>query len=141
MTSVYLAAAYSSRDALRESYLPALAAAGIDCTSTWLTETHQMTEGSLGAATAMTDQYAFDHVMMDLEDVKRSDVLVVITNGWLAGEGIPAVSGGGRHVEMGTAMALSIPIIVLGEPENIFQRICATEETWEALLLTLLNLF
>ena len=133
MTSVYLAAAYSSRDVLRAKYLPTLD----DCTSTWLTETHEITKESLRDAPAMTEQYVFDHVQMDIRDVKRSDVFVAITDDWLRSQHILAISGGGRHVEMGVAMSLGIPVLVLGEPENIFQRVWHSVATWEELLTTL----
>ena len=54
---------------------------------------------------------------MDLNDVVRSDLLILFTAAFVGIEG-----GGGRHVETGWALAHGVPIIVVGQPENVFHR-------------------
>ena len=76
---------------------------GIECTSRWIgqslvNETH-------------------DEAQMDLDDVRRADALVVIK---------PMTSHrqttGGHHVETGIALERGMPIILLGQPENVFHQ-------------------
>jgi hypothetical protein len=54
---------------------------------------------------------------MDLEDVRAADALVVIK---------PTTSHrdstGGHHVETGIALERGLPIILLGEAENVFHQ-------------------
>ena len=118
---VYLAAPYAARDALR-NYADDLARFGHECTSSWLSEMTEISAGTVGVAPAITDEQASAHVFTDLRDVARSHALVMWT--WPAAE--PIVTGGGnsggRHVETGAAMAQGIPVVVIGEPENIFHR-------------------
>jgi hypothetical protein len=119
--NVYLAAPYAARDALRKC-ADDLTRLGHTCTSTWLNETTEISAGTVGVAADITDVQAAAHVRADLADVARSHALVVWT--WHAAE--PIVTGGGnsggRHVETGAAMAKGIPVVVIGEPENIFHR-------------------
>lgn len=118
---VYLAAPYAARDTLRQ-YTSDLARLGHDCTSSWLKETIEINNGTTGTAPAISDQQAAGHVATDLRDVSRSDALVVWT--WKVAEPISpgGKNSGGRHVETGAAMAQGIPVIVIGEAENIFHR-------------------
>lgn len=50
---------------------------------------------------------------MDLDDVAASD-LVLLLNG---------PSGGGKDVEMGYALALGLPIVLLGRRTNVFHHL------------------
>jgi len=124
---VYLAAPYVVRDPLRLSVAGVVRAAGHEVTSTWLEETHDG-PGSLGTAPALTLQQVAEHARDDLADVERSDVLVQVTSnyclqaGWARVADQPRLMTGGRSVEMGYALAHDLPVIVLGQPENIFQR-------------------
>lgn len=139
--NVYLAAPYAARDALRKC-ADDLTRLGHRCTSSWLNETTEISDGTTGVAPAITDEQAAAHVRADLYDVGRSDALVVWT--WKAAE--PIVTGGGnsggRHVETGAAMAKGIPVVVIGEPENIFHRAanvtCVTD--WHDACLTLADI-
>ena len=119
---VYLAAPYAARAALR-GYASDLARLGHTCTSSWLNETTEIAAGTLGAAVDITDAMAAEHVRKDLADVTRSDVLVVWT--WPAAVDLVEHAGGnsgGRHVETGAALSMGLPVVVIGEPENIFHR-------------------
>jgi hypothetical protein len=51
----------------------------------------------------------------DLDDISESDYLIAFTES--AGTGH---SRGGRHVELGFALALGIPVHIIGPRENIF---------------------
>ena len=139
---VYLAAPYAARDALR-GYVSDLARLGHTCTSSWLNETTEIAAGTLGAAVEITDAEAAAHVRKDLVDVARSEVLVVWT--WAAAVPLiedPRGNSGGRHVETGAALAKKLPVIIIGEPENIFHR--AEQATcvpdWHEACLTLADI-
>ena len=130
---VYLAGPYQWKERLG-IYRSALLQAGLECTSTWLdeaekpdTQLHEVYEQTL-------EKYA----ECDLEDVERADALVLFA--------VPPTDApiprAGRHVEFGYALALQIPIIVVGCKENIFhylKRRVQHAETWDAALATLIN--
>ena len=119
---VYLAAPYAARDALRKC-ADDLTRLGHHCTSSWLKETSEIGAGTVGVAADITDEQAAAHVRTDLRDVRSSQAIVMWT--WAAAEPIVVTGGGnsgGRHVEVGAAMAQGIPVVVIGEPENIFHR-------------------
>ena len=133
---VYLAGPYGARETIA-GYRDELNTIGIEVTATWLTETHEIADGTTGAATALTDDTVARHAKTDLIDVERADLLVLFTAKSVGTEG-----GGGRHIETGYALALSKPVLVVGEPENIFHRIGSlagvfTVPDWHAAVLDL----
>jgi len=75
--------------------------AGIDCTARWID-------------LPLTNE-SHDEAEMDILDVRRADVLVLLK---------PAASHrkttGGHHVETGIALAMGMPVALLGERENVF---------------------
>lgn len=97
---VYIAAPWPIRDRAIE-VRRGLASHGIQCTARWLTD----------ARLRMDDATA----TMDLSDVARADVLVAINPAAWIERGT-----GGRHVELGFALGLQKPIVVLGVRSNIF---------------------
>lgn len=113
---VYLSSRYARREELA-GYAADLAAAGVECTSRWLT-------------TELPDLK--DQAMLDFEDLRRSTVLVTFTEDtdafidWSEGSLIvPAdvatsLARGGRHVEFGLAYAMGCVCIVIGQLENVF---------------------
>lgn len=133
---IYIAAPYFARDALR-NFAFELRAKDHIVTATWLEATHAIKENTLGTAPAMDDRYAMEHATQDYEDVLASDALVLVT--WdvavgLVPNGTPyGPNSGGRHVETGLALAQGIPVVVYGQPENIFHRGpgIALGRTWE----------
>lgn len=131
---LYLAAPYAARDTIRDKATQ-LEKIGFSITSTWLKEQHEITPGTINAATDLTDEQTNLHVHTDIKDVSRSNLLVLFTND-TAGA---ASTSGGRHVETGIAMAQGVPVIVVGEPENIFHRsrYCTVVPNWEAALIEL----
>lgn len=125
---VYLAAPYGARERVRER-AASLAMMGHEITSTWLDETHEINAGTQGAATALPDEQVALHAAADLGDIDRSDLVFLFTAATVGVEG-----GGGRHVETGYAIALGKPVIVIGEPENVFHRLgraCVQVLDWE----------
>lgn len=58
-----------------------------------------------------------DEAQMDLDDVRAADALVVIKPRSSHGK-----TTGGHHVETGVALERGIPIILLGEAENVFHQ-------------------
>lgn len=117
----YLAAPYAARELVAE-YAHELVACGIDVTASWLDETHEINAGTLGAAPALTGAEVARHAATDLDDIGRCDVVVLFTAGSL-GFDPSEVASGGRHVETGYALAKGIPVLVVGEPENVFHRL------------------
>jgi nucleoside 2-deoxyribosyltransferase len=117
---VYLAGPYVARDTLR-TYAGELATMGWDIQCRWLDETVDITPGVLGAATDLDDGIVASHARADIEDIKRSDVLVGFTSASVT-DGTGGLSGG-RHVEFGVALALGKTVLLVGEPENVFHRL------------------
>lgn len=101
--AVYIAAPFPEKAwALRVAN--GLEAQGIRNTSRWL---HQVDPPD-------TDEFA----RQDLADILRCDVLVALNpDGW-------AETGtGGRHVELGYALACGIPALLVGERTNVFHHL------------------
>jgi hypothetical protein len=133
---VYVAAPYAAREYVQALY-PVLAEAGHLCTSTWALGTREITVETVGASPATEHEDLVRHVNGDLYDIARAEGLISLTAefckdvGALAPGTDPAwLHTGGRHVELGYAVAMSqfhpMKLIVVGEPENVFQRGLAT---------------
>lgn len=101
---VYVAAMASQRLYEAAAAATALRKAGYEVTSRWL--------NGLAADTGMTEQAA---ALMDLEDVRAGDYLMLLTRPMGAN-----YSGGGRMVEFGYALALGKNMIVVGDFEMLF---------------------
>lgn len=132
---VYLAAPYAARETVRD-YAAQLTRIGFTVTSSWLDEKHEINAGTSGAATALPDAQVAVHAASDFRDIDKSDLLVAITAKALGVEG----GSGGRHVETGYAMALNKPVLVVGEPENVFHRLptkCALVPNWAEAVIEL----
>lgn len=96
---VYIAAPYPVRDRAA-TMMRVLELRGVEVTSRWLK-----------APDTMCDE----HARKDLEDVAAADVLLALNP-----EGWEDKGTGGRHVELGYAIALGKPILLVGERTNIF---------------------
>ena len=138
---IYLCAPYAVRNELR-MHAQELVNDGHECTSTWLTETHEIHQGTLGTAADKGEDYAQFHAANDLEDVARSDMLIVWS--WPAAEKLlfPGTdmgpNSGGRHIETGYALACGIPVVVIGPQENIFHRgLCTVVDSWAEALVAI----
>jgi hypothetical protein len=109
MRSVYFAARYSRREELN-GYRAELEALGFEVVSRWLsTEPRERSEYS--------DEDWRHLALLDQENVLAADMLVCFTE--------PAQAGGngGRHVEVGMALALGRRVIVIGRREHIFHHL------------------
>jgi len=105
VTSVYLSARFG-RKAELTGYIEELREHGINVTSRWLTTPTPTLNDEAWRWLAVTDK----------EDVHGADALVIFAEKEQGG-------GGGRHVEFGMALALDKLVIVVGEIENLFQRL------------------
>jgi nucleoside 2-deoxyribosyltransferase len=116
---VYLAAPYGARETIR-GLAEEITRIGFTVTASWLQETHEINDGTQGAAVALDPAQVAVHAATDLRDIDNSDLLVLFTAANVGVEG-----GGGRHVETGYAIAKGLPVLVVGEPENVFHRLPA----------------
>lgn len=120
---IYLAAPFAARE-LTLGLASQLTSEGNECTSSWLLSTRPITDKALGPSLDTSDDDVVAHALGDLDDVRRADVLIHLSASWVLEQGVEdrRLHTGGRHVEIGFALALGRPVVSLGEPENIFQR-------------------
>lgn len=96
---IYIAAPYPTRDAAIAA-MHQLEALGHMITSRWL---------------KAPDELADEHARKDLADVAEADALIALNPaGW------EDIGTGGRHVELGYALALDKQIVLVGRRSNIF---------------------
>jgi nucleoside 2-deoxyribosyltransferase len=110
--AVYLAGRTARRQELVNA-AATLRTEGIEVVSSWLDDPK--------AGSARSDGDAAGAACRNLRDVKRCDVLVAVT------EGEGSVGKGGRHVELGIALALGKRVLLVGPPEHVFHRMVAVE--------------
>lgn len=143
---IYLAARYGRRVELC-GYRDQLRGIGCDITSRWLNGNHQidtagkpigedgeaLVEGdaacaSQGENSEAAAQLRAKFAMEDIDDVSRAKVLIAFTE-------TPQTTArrGGRHVELGYAIAAGARVIIVGYRENIFCWLpdVAFYPTWE----------
>lgn len=111
--NVYLAADYARRKeilsySLQDNFLEL----GMQTTSRWLTNPPAFNDGGIGSGSPIATGFALEAVKCDLADIEAADVFVQFTTGEKA--------RGGRHVELGYAIASKLPIIVIGPIEHVF---------------------
>lgn len=126
MRRVYLAARYSRRLELCEYRAELEQTMGLIVTSRWLNGTHQIDRdgkpigehgenlfenGTGETADAMRQRF----VVEDVSDVYSADTLIAFTE-----EPRVSNSRGGRHVELGLAIAKGLRVFVVGPRENLF---------------------
>lgn len=134
---IYLAGRYSRREELL-GVRDVIEALGGEVTSRWLNGDHQIDDqgqpiGDNGEALVegeglrsgetfserdRSERAAYLRAKFaqdDVEDVELSDMLIAFTE-----EPRSSASRGGRHVELGIALALAKRVIVVGPRENVF---------------------
>jgi hypothetical protein len=90
---------------------------GITCTAKWITDEPDLANLPEGAQTSSLVEWA----LRDVEDVSAADTLITFTEDLMLYDNVPSVwARGGRHVELGMALALGKRIVVIGPRENIF---------------------
>ena len=105
---VYLAARYDRRLEMAAKARE-LEDHGFTVTSRWVQGLH---EGATDPATL--GRCAWD----DLEDIEQADIFITFTEAPDAG-----YTSGGRHVELGYALANDLSVIVVGPAENVFHHL------------------
>lgn len=125
---IYLAARFGRRSELRR-YADVLQRLGHEVTARWVFGAHENESGQY--APSMLERFALE----DWADVMTSDALIAFTEGPDA----PGGSRGGRHVELGAALAVGKRVVVVGPRENIFMRLPVVEHfpTWPDFLESL----
>jgi crossover junction endodeoxyribonuclease RuvC len=127
---LYLAARYSRREELLE-YAAQLEVAGLEVTSRWLKGGHQVTEQQLLDDKALGERFASE----DWDDLEKADVMIAFTE-----EPRSAPNRGGRHVELGLALALDMVVFVVGPRENVFHALADAEfSSWHDCFLALVE--
>lgn len=101
---VYLAGR-SEDQAVVRTLRDRLAKHGIGCTSTWLTENGIIPDFKKAA-------------LICLMDIARADAVVLFND-----EKLHRTGTGGRHTEVGIAIATGKPVVVLGKQENVFHHL------------------
>jgi nucleoside 2-deoxyribosyltransferase len=110
-TMVYLAAGYDQQERMRGYRKILEDRREIIITSRWIDvkESNPMQEEAIAA----DKEGAANYCRVDLDDIDRADIFIMFTDS-------PSTSGG-RHTELGYALAREKVIIVVGPRENIFQ--------------------
>jgi nucleoside 2-deoxyribosyltransferase len=123
MDKIYLAACFEQQAVVREK-ADELYKLGFLCTSSWRFE-----DGSLPPEAEHLNRCA----EQDLKDLRHANYFVCLTD--------MTSQRGGKHVEFGYALALNIPIIIVGRRENIFHSLKEINfvETWSEALDLLLS--
>jgi len=85
---------------------------GHQVTASWLDRRHQPEE--MGFSSVVLAREAAD---TDLQDVRDCNVLILLSERRSSAR---TVGGGGRHVEVGYALALPKTVAIIGERENVF---------------------
>lgn len=112
MTLIYLAARYTRREELL-AYAGDLGVRGHNVTSRWLLGNHQVSDDGLRDDANAADRLRF--ATEDWEDLQRAETVVAFTESPRS-----EFSRGGRHVELGAALAWGKRVIVVGPAENVF---------------------
>jgi hypothetical protein len=117
---IYLAARYSRYPEM-QSVRCDLEARGHIVTSRWINGGHELTDEGLSEQAKETDRIRF--AVEDLDDLYSADCVINFTESPRS-----ANSRGGRHVEFGIALAIHMPVIVVGPRENVFH--CLSHIEW-----------
>jgi hypothetical protein len=130
---VYLAARYSRRLEMTK-YAGDLQAAGHSVTSRWINGNHQIADEEMEDTLHELKRRTF--ALDDYSDLVNSECVVSFTELPRSG-----TSRGGRHVEFGIALALRMPVYVVGHRENVFHCLPQVRffKTWEQCLAVLRN--
>ena len=109
---IYLAARYSRREELC-GYKRELEALGHEITGRWLLGNHQIDDAGLSAEASAADRRRFAEE--DWADLLRARCCIAFSEPPRSSN-----SRGGRHVELGGALAAGMRVIVVGPAENVF---------------------
>lgn len=113
----YLAASYPRRAEL-QVYAEAINAIGHYPNCRWVFEEHRVDPSN--ADEMAPDGKAKVYAVENIQDLANSHAVLFFSSSERGG-GTIAQGRGGRHTEVGMALALCKPIYMIGERENIFQ--------------------
>ena len=124
MAKVYLAARYSRRQEML-GVRDVLEAFGHEITSRWINSDHQVDDKGLSVEAEHSERVRF--AIEDWKDLQDADWVLNFTEPPRSTN-----SRGGRHVELGGALALGKRCIVIGPRENVFHCLPQVElfKTW-----------
>lgn len=105
---VYLAARWEQGPVMR-MWRTLLAAQDVACTSHWLDVQASWLRAVEG------DDIMRENALLDFDDIAACDVLICYSPRSGFGQG-----RGGRHSELGVALGMGKPVVLVGERENIF---------------------
>lgn len=115
MLHIYVAAQYSRKKEVVSMMEMLNKHPGLTCVSTWATRPQRT---GLSMDVAMGYEAADD-----LDDLDTADVLIILSD-VCEDYALPEPGyGGGKHVELGYALAEELDIIVIGRKENIFHEL------------------
>jgi|SRR5580700_512716 nucleoside 2-deoxyribosyltransferase len=120
---IYIAACFGQQAEVREK-ADQLTQAKHVCTSNWR---YEKPSGD-GSEAKHASKY-LQAAMQDLRDIDSSDLLVL-----LAGQ---VSTTGGKHFEVGYAVAKGKQVVVVGAPENVFHWTLPRFATWQEFMETL----
>lgn len=130
---IYLAARFTAQQEMR-GVRDVLTVLGYEVTSSWIDLTvHEV--GPVGLTpdvmNADPDRCA-PHAAHDMDDLLRADAVALFTS-------LGASTTGGRHVELGMALAAGKRVMLVGPRENIFQTLPQVEHysDWPRLVMAL----
>lgn len=131
MSSFYLAARFGRRDELNK-YRADLEGHGHIVTSRWLTQRQKLDL----RVHNYTSEERLNFALQDYEDVMRASRFIAFTENPSEEETVPGGKRGGRHVELGLALAAHKIIYVVGFRENVFCHLPSIQfyETFEKLM-------
>lgn len=108
---VYLASRYS-RFKEMQGYATELKKMGYEVTSRWIQGNHKMSKGS---STQAEKKERIRFANEDKKDLNKSDIVICFTE-----EPRTTNTRGGRHVELGMAIAWEKEVYIIGYKENVF---------------------
>jgi nucleoside 2-deoxyribosyltransferase len=130
--NIYLCGRYGRREELA-AYARDLGPLGHTVTSRWVFKHDREDAGDNVWAPNRMLALAEENLC----DLRKSDLIIVFT------ENSDSTYGrGGRHIETGYALAMNIPVVVVGERENIFHALPLVQRvsTWEKALTFLYSI-
>ena len=128
---IYLAARFSRYPEMQE-YAHCLTSRGHTVTSRWIRGDHEVRAHGQAEHPPWHAVWAHE----DMEDLMRAHMVVSFTE---APGDVPGRSRGGRHIEMGMALATQKRCVIVGYRENVFHWLEQVEffATWPAFLASL----
>lgn len=134
MTKIYLASSYARKDEMR-GVRDVLVAAGHIVTSSWIDLPDDTVNPGIKNKMMQSAPLRFSgYAEQDASDLCDAHLFIMFT-----GDEKGKESSGGRHTELGFALALEVIVVIIGPRENVFQCLpgIVNYETWREFCLDL----